>query len=283
MTPAFSDVTTQFDDDISDQLESDLFTRDWVQYGTLEANKCNEHGLVPVRGCEACNNDPKLAPGRKKLNVVYISKTFSDEPEDDNLVTPPKRYNELRRHGYEMASIQFMPLDPKCCYTLAPYLRNHTEPPAKGELLMNVCTPYTKTPCIKIEWCLIGRYKGRVPDGFEFIEMQNESWVLFTPLTAMNDVSVMMEEHDMYPTPSAHDGRAYSSSRIRLADVLSTRRVKEDDWRQGPDLRSIQRYLNCDAVATASFTVTIHLVPFRGNTGRKSRYHHVNLWLHAIS
>lgn len=281
MRSLFSDATTEFDDDISDQVESELFTRDWVQYGTLEENKCKEHDLVPTKGCVKCNHDPSLLPGCKKLNIVYLSRTFDHEIDDDP--SPPVRYNELRRHGYELASAEFMPIDPKCCYTLAPYLEKNVGPPGKGELLMNVCTAYTKTPCVKIEWCIIGKYKGKVPDGFEFLEVGGENWVLFTPLTAMNDISTMMEEHNMYPTPSPHDGRAYSSSRLQLASNISTRRIDKSEWRQGPDLRSIQRYLNCDAVATASFTVTVHLTPFKGNTGRKSRYRHVNLYLHSIT
>jgi hypothetical protein len=277
MTAVFSECTSVFDDDTLDQLNSDLFTRDWIQVGSLESNKCSKHGLIPQLYCDQCNNNPKLLGTH--LNVMYLTGSYDDSEADPEV---PSRYNELRGNGNEIASVQFMPLDPRCYYTLSPYLRVRTTPPERGEVLMNVCTRSTKTPCIRIPWCLVAKYNGVAPDEFASIGKVDNDWVLFVPHTAIMDIFSLMEEHDMYPTPDSHDGRAYSSSRIRVAGTVSSRVMKDIDWTFGHDLRTVRRYLNCDAVATATFTVTVHLTPYRGSKGKHTRYRHLTLWVHSI-
>jgi hypothetical protein len=278
MTTECSENTSIFDDDINDQLKSDLFTREWVQYGSLEYNNCTTHGSVPTAGCNSCTNNPALL--EQHLNITYVS---AITPTDSDTVTAPPRYNEIRGLGNELQSVQFMPLKPECYYTLAPYLANKTELPRKGEMLMNVCTPITKTPCIKVPSCLIGKYNGRAPAEFTCINKVDSDWVLFMPRTAIMDIFTLMEEHDMYPTPSAHDGRSYNSSRLRLAGTVSSRVMNSTDWRTaGLELASIRRYLNCDAVATAIFTVTVHVTPSKSTRGRRTRYRHLTLWIHSI-
>jgi hypothetical protein len=277
MTAVFSECTSVFDDDTLDQLNSDLFTRDWIQVGSLESNKCSKHGLIPQLYCDQCNNNPKLLGTH--LNVMYLTGSYDDGEADPEV---PSRYNELRGNGNEIASVQFMPLDPRCYYTLSPYLRVRTTPPERGEVLMNVCTRSTKTPCIRIPWCLVAKYNGVAPDEFASIGKVDNDWVLFVPHTAIMDIFSLMEEHDMYPTPDSHDGRAYSSSRIRVAGTVSSRVMKDIDWTFGHDLRTVRRYLNCDAVATATFTVTVHLTPYRGSKGKHTRYRHLTLWVHSI-
>jgi hypothetical protein len=277
MADGFSEPTTVFDDDINDQLSSDLFTRDWMQVGSLEMNECDTHGQVPQPSCPSCNNNPRLL--KNYLNITYVSAMVADDAEEYKV---PARYNELRGPGNELSSVQFMPLKPSCYYTLAPYLANKTSAPQPGEMLMNVCTPATKTPCIRIPWCIIGAYSGSSPDEFTSINKVECDWVLFMPHTALSDIFKLMEEHDMYPTPDGHDGRAYSSSRLRVAGSVSSRIMKSKDWKSGNELKSIRRYLNCDAVATATFTVTVHVNPAGGQRGKHSRYRHLVLWVHSI-
>lgn len=277
MNAVFSECTSVFDDDTLDQLNSNLFTREWTQVGTLEGNNCTKHGLVPQETCPHCNNNPKLI-GRH-LNVVYVIAVYDNEGSDCEV---PDRYNELRGPGNELASVQFMPLDPRCYYTLYPYLSTRTAEPERGETLMNVCTSGTKTPCIRIPWCLVAKYNGAAPEEYASIGKAEDDWVLFVPHTALMDIFSLMEEHDMYPTPDGHDGRAYSSSRLRVAGTVSSRVIKPEQWNVGRDLKTVRRYLNCDAVATATFTVTVHLTPYKGSRGRHTRYKHLTLWVHSI-
>ena len=277
MTTECSERTSVFDDDINDQLESELFTREWIQYGSLESNSCPRHGLVPRDDCMSCTTNPALL--EPHLNVTYVS---AITPTDSEAVIVPQRYNELRGSGNELKSVQFMPLKAECYYTLAPYLANKTRPASRGEMLMNVCTPTTKTPCINIPWCIIGKYNGRAPSEFTHINKVDSDWVLFMPSTALRDIFTLMEEHDMYPTPNAHDGRSYNSSRLRLAGTVSSRVIKSAEWKVGVELASIRRYLNCDAVATATFTVTVHITPVKAIRGRYSRYRQLTLWVHSI-
>jgi hypothetical protein len=277
MNTPFSECTSVFDDDTLDQLNSNLFTREWTQVGSLEDNNCDKHGLVPQSTCVKCNNNPKLM-GRY-LNVTYVIAVYDNTEADCEV---PERYNELRGSGNELASVQFMPLDPRCYYTLYPYLKMRTTPPERGEVLMNVCTRSTKTPCIRIPWCIVGNYNGVVPDEFASVRKKDSEWVLFIPHTALMDIFALMEEHDMYPTPDSHDGRAYSSSRLHIAGTVSSRVIKPEDWNVGRDLETVRRYLNCDAVATATFTVTVHLTPYKGARGKHTRYKHLTLWVHSI-
>lgn len=278
MTTECSERTSVFDDDINDQLESDLFTREWEQYGSLEPNKCPKHGLVPNDNCMSCTTNPSLL--EPHLNVTYVS---AITPTDSEAIVVPSRYNEIRGSGNELKSVQFMPLKPECYYTLAPYLASRTQPPRKGEMLMNVCTPITKTPCVRVPSCIIGKYSGRAPADFTCINKVDSDWVLFMPGTALMDIFTLMEEHDMYPTPDIHDGRSYNSSRLRLAGTVSSRVIKSADWKAGGlELASIRRYLNCDAVATATFTVTVHVAPSKPIRGRYSRYRQLTLWVHSI-
>lgn len=277
MNDAVSEVTSVFDDDTLDQLNSSLYTRGWSQYGSLEANNCEEHGLVPEPLCSKCNNSPKLLDPH--LDVTYVADTYDVVDWDTDI---PPQYNELRGPGRELAGVEFMPLDPNCYYTLAPYLRTKTATAQRGEVLMNICTSFTKTPCIRVPWCLVARYKGTVPDEFTRIRKVDSDWVLFFPHTALKDIFTLMEEHDMYPTPDSHDSRAYSSSRLHVAGTVSSRVMKSAEWSTGPELKTVRRYLNCDAVVTATFTVTVHLTPYKGSRGRHSRYRHLSLWIHSI-
>lgn len=272
-----SEVTSVFDDDVLDQLHSDLYTRDWIQYGSIEVNTCPEHGSVPTPGCSQCNNDPKLEETR--LTIVYVA---ADSVTKDGNYTVPPRYNELRAAGNELSPVQFMPLKPECYYTLAPYLAAKTGSVSRGEMLMNVCTATTKTPCIKIPWCIIGRYRGTTPDEYASISKVDQEWVLFLPRTALVDIFALMEDHDMYPTPDLHDGRSYCSSRLRVAGTVTSRIMSSTDWTTGEELDSIRRYLNCDAVITATFTVTVHVTPPLVSRGKHSRYRKLVLWIHSI-
>lgn len=272
MTDEYDDAsTTPTDSEISDQLNSDLYTRGWFQLTTLERNSCSEHGPVPHCDCPMCNNNPKTLVDSVEFLYVQCG--------DDYI---PSGYNRLRRIGDERSTVQFMPLDPRCYYTLYAYIRQHTEAPIPGELLMNVCTSCTKTPLIDIPWCVVAKCSGYIPDGFLTTAVYGGTSVLAVPKDAIQDIFDLMADHGMYPTVNRHDYMKYPSSRLRLAKSATIGELVFQSDGPYDEITALRRYLNCDAVATATFTVTVHLTHWVTSLGTYDKFRNVVLWIHAI-
>lgn len=268
-----TELQSVYDDDTKDQLEGSLYTRDWTIYGTEDKAPCTHELLHGEKLCYVCQTSNTRSGMHFYMGYVWASAPLWDMDLPLSLAL---------KQGGEVCNVEFLPATDKTLGNYYRYFNKYALTGDRGEVVMNLCRGMFKSPCVDIPNCVVAACAGKVSEDIAVISKREQLWALFVPNTAMMSIVDLMLDHDMCPIPSAHDGMSYNSSRIVVAGGVKTRIVRDGEWDTSSRRTSMSRYVKCDAVMTATFTISIVLRPYMNSKGKYSRWRYMNIVLHNI-
>ena len=253
---------TTFDDDIGDQLRQGLYTDSWAIHGSLDHCECKEGECVKRGRCKG-----------RFFSMIFV-----------NTLHSVKNARSLELPGEACCtSFQEMPPTSDVLGVYYDYFRTNVLDMVKGESLVNLCTSDFKSPCFDIRNCILARRTTPPPHGYTFLHRsEHEYWVLLMPSTRVDVVFEALHYIDIIPVPGVHDANAYNSSRLTAAGSIATKIMPPGSWRTPSYEHVVTRYVECDAVATATFTVTIILTRFSKAQGSHTHKRNVEFVVHNV-
>ncbi len=259
----FDDMHTEttYDDEIRDMISQELYKRDWHIRGSLDVCR-RRAGHEDCIGAGRCHD--------QFFNFIYLDQS-----------THLAEAMTLLPSG-ESESVEVMPPNPSLFEQYWTYFRDSVFDGTKGEVLMSVCRRGTKSPSFDIKGCLVGRTSERVPNGFATLRQKYCSWVLFVPTSTMMNLFDSLNEISIRPVPGIHDAMAYNSARISVSKHITECELDESEWTRGRELHAVSRLVPCEAVTTATFTVSVVLTPYLLAKGTHTARRHLRIVVHNI-
>lgn len=263
-SPQSMGTESAYDDEVKDLLQQQLYTQDWEIRGSLEGcaqagvhAHCTENGVC----------------GNIYFKFVYTELPNNDAAEDRIIQITSAGGNE---------SIEIIPSDSSLFGKYWKYFEQRVFDGIKGECLVSVCRPGVKSPSFDVLNCVVARTGSSPPQNHAHVQQDRCYWVLFIPNSVVSSLVDSLNELGVMPVPSAHDAQSYNSSRVCVTQNTVLSEIEPGEWTTGPTYRSISRFISCDAVATATFTVSILLTPYARARGSHTSKKYMILKVHNV-
>ncbi|KAF2861615.1 hypothetical protein K470DRAFT_285329 [Piedraia hortae CBS 480.64] len=233
----FADQATisEYDDDVNDMINSGLYTRGWTLIGT-----------------ESPPNN-----GDEWFDMKFM------QLQADNGYDIAKAKRPLRLRVTEDVTSELIPLSLDVLGKYYDYLTECIDPYVRGVMLVCTCQPAVKSPVFDVPNCVLVRPKTNRYDHTFFTTVDTEAYtaVLFVPIIVTDALMDSLHSIGVRVMPTYQDTWSYSSVRISLSRHLR-------GWRRDATAAVFAERLNCDAVATATFTVSVVLEPLQSARGK---------------
>lgn len=267
-----------FDEDVKDQISERLYTKEWSIYGSNDSGKCQHTEFSNDAFCPVCSTWEDRSGGYFYMGYVWSSTLVTSVRSDRDCLP---LFFPLKEGG-ECCTIELVPPSLETLGKYYPYFSKYALTDSRGEMFVNFCRKEYKSPCVDINNCIVASCTGEVEDNIAVVHKRDQVWGLFIPNNAMMNICELLADHDVYPVPGAHDSLSYNSARIIVAGTVKTRVMKEVEWDTTSQCKSMSRFVKCDAVATATFTVSVVLRPYLSSKGKFSKYKYMNVVVHNI-
>ena len=258
------ETSSAYDAEVSDLLEQELYTKGWEIHGSLE--KCDgaeTHSVCWDRG--VC--------GDNYFSFMYMQ---------------PAEYKARERRGIQVGisdtseSVEIIPSDSSLFGNYWRYFKQHVFEGTKGESLMSICRRDVKSPSFDILRCVVALTSQRPPRDCTWVQQGERYWVLFIPNSVISNIIDSLNEISIMPLPSPHDALAYNSSRVSTTTNTIICQVEPEEWDTGSVYKSISRFVTCEAVTTATFTVSVLLTPYARARGTHTSKKYMSLVVHNV-
>jgi len=103
-----------------------------------------------------------------------------------------------------------------------------------------------------------------------------------TMFPTVSNIVDSLNEIGIMPLPSPHDAQPYNSSRVVVIRDMILCNIQPEEWNTGSVHRSVSRFVSCEAVATATFTVSALLTPYTRARGTHTSKKYMSLVIHNI-
>ncbi len=262
--PQNTDTDSAYDDSIKDLLQQQLYTQGWDTCGSLEECKGpNEHPACAARG--ACDG--------LYFSFMYVESARHGATNRKPVQVHPRDTEE---------SVELMPSDSSLFGQYWEYFRRHVFDGTKGECIVNVCKYGIKSPSFDILECVVALTRTKPPQGYTWTKQGDDYWMLFVPNSVVSNLIDSLNEVGVAPLPSAHDTQSYNSSRVSVVSDPVVCEVAPCDWQVGDIHKSVSRFVSCEAVATATLTVSVLLIPYPRARGTHTSKKYMSLVVHNI-
>lgn len=255
-------ISTYDDDNVRDMMNSDLFRREWTIVGT----------------------EPPLTKGKVADITEHLILNFHQieegVPEDETANVKPRPI--LLKHNSDY-QLEMIPVYPNILGKYYEYFSRCVSL-HKGDYLLNVCTTRKKSPCVDIPNCVLAA----IPEGsvrnldcFTVKNMGSYDCVVYVPNSIIYEIISALNDIGISIVPSLHDGMPYNSIRTRISDLCTE--FSKDAWsKDSRYIREFSRYAPCNAVTTATLTVSFVLGVVRGPRSRYNNKKSLEIVVHAI-
>jgi len=247
-----------YDADIHEMLSGNLYTRDW----TLVSRHLPDGSLVMyyAQTCDLLNST-----SQQRMNECPVTLC----PEDDVVmveVMPPNE-DTLEEHHEYFRDVVF---------------NMHQS----GELLINVCTQRYKTPLFNISGCIVARHTSPFCQSRDLssnvIAIGEYQASLLIPTSVVTSIFEALSAVDIIVLPDVHDAKKYTGSRVQPRSGIEVSRIPQSKWCHNETSKDINRYINCNAVATATFTVSAVVTPYEHTKGIRPSRRRVKFVVHNV-
>lgn len=250
---------SEYDGNVADMLDRDLYTQDWKLIGTEPPSESNDDYF-----------DMKF--------VQAMSNAEVDPSTDVNVGTPL-----VFRHTDDVLCEQ-IPIDPRVLGKYCDYFSKHVSRGIKGDLLLNVCKGVFKSPVFDIPHCAVVRPKSSKysHESFTSIDTELGTGILFIPMMTTDMIIDNLDDIGIRVIPSAQDTWSYSSCRIRTSEYVVICAFTPRDWKGSAYAAEFSRRVQCTAVATATLTVSVLLEPWQYSRGKHTSKYCMTYVVHAV-
>lgn len=235
------------DDDFNDIITGDIHKRNWRLVGSTSPIDVESRGA-------------------KHFTMSYIGREPEVEPEvevDASIFTNPMISNGIE-------SIEIMPVAESLLEQYYTYFSEHVALDKKDQLI-NICRQSIKSPCFDIRNCYIVEPKEHVSlDNYAKIVLDKKTYVLLIPSSIICNMKKSLDYLEINIEPDSSDDLAYSGSRLQISGICTFPNIKSLSWKDARHLNDFNKILNCKAVATATFTVSMILRQFQGYVRTKT-------------
>lgn len=249
------------DMDERSMIDSGLYTREWNIVGT--SSPTDDIGGVPTY-----------------FSMSFQMKTYNCTDSDSQ---DTDEHTTITLNVTAAESIEIMPAAKE---TLGPYYKyfiNHVMN-KKSDSLVNVCRKSSKSPCFDIEnCCLIVPGSGVRMNGFSTALVSGVKCVPLVPCSAVQAIQDALATLGMSVEPTLHDALAFNGHRVRMSGQYVTTDIGPDEWKRDQRYaRDFNHILRCDAVATATFTVSVVISAVHGKHSWCANRKSFKLVVHSI-
>lgn len=259
-----STSASTYDAEVQDMLRHSIYTRDRLIRGSLDGcpdgddhSKCKEVGACPG---------------------VYFAFAYIDALGARGSSTTAVQLDD----GGETQSLEPMPSSPVLFDKYYEYFSAYVFDGTRGEKVVNLCKKDTKSPVFDVPGCVVAKRSSKPSSSYPSFWHRDCYWVPLVSGSAVSSIIDSLNDIDIRPMPSTHDVQSYGGSRVLMKRKPTTCQLRSCDWDDKSDKASICRFLPCDAVATATFTVSILLKPYPRARGIHPSKVYMSLVLHNI-
>lgn len=254
---------SEYDGNIADMLDRDLYTRDWTLVGT-NSPVDDDTGYFDMKFVQ---NNIQEADDANKVSKLKI---------DPNSPIP----------FYHTDDVLFeqIPIDKRVLGPYYDYFSKYVSRGLKGDLLLNICKDVYKSPVFDIQYCAIVRPSNENYNHSSFVTFDTGDGpgVIFIPMMTTDVITDGLDDIGIRVMPSPQDTWSYSSCRVRMSEYAVTCVFASSDWKGNAYVAEFSRRLQCTAVATATLTVSVLLEPWQHSRGRHTSKYCMTYVVHAI-
>lgn len=250
------------DDDVTDMLQGDLFTREWRIVGNrslIEPEHQSEHLIMFYEQIDFLTPD-RITDTEKSTKLVPIS------------------LSTLEQDPVEIIPVSMGSLGEYCnyfqtCVCLDP----------QKDSLVSICKRRKKSPCFDIpRCCLVKSSKNADLVNFAIAKIGNVVCVPLIPSSAVLSIIDSISDLDISVVPMVHDANAFNGCRIRMSSRYTECEIPEDQWKQDSLRKNLSNFIKTDAVATATFTVSVVLSTVYGQRSKYLKKKALTIVIHSI-
>lgn len=257
-------TTSAYDATVEDLLQQNLYTAGWEIRGNL--NNCSgtdTHSTCVQKG--TCLD-------------TYFSFTYVQAAEQKH-----KNYRKVEvSPGGSEESVEVIPSHGSLFGRYWDYFSERVFEGCKGESLVSICRGEVKSPSFDVLGCVIALTHKKPPNNYAWVKEGGSYWVILIPNSVVSNIMDSLNCIDIIPLPSAHDTQSYNSSRVLVKCRPVLCEMRPGDWTKGSTRKSISRFTECDAVATATLTVSILLTPYAKARGKHTSKKYMSFVVHNV-
>lgn len=250
------------DDDVTDMLQGDLFTREWRIVGNcslIEPGHQSDHLIMFYEQIDFSSPD-RIVDIEKSAELVPVSLSI-----------------------LEQDSVEIIPVSVASLGKYYNYFQTCVCLDARKDSLVSICKRRKKSPCFDIRrCCLVKSLKNADLVNFTMIKIGNIACVPLIPSSAVLSIIDSISNLDISIVPMIHDANAFNGCRIRMSSRYTECEIVEDQWKQDSLCENLSSFIKTDAVATATFTVSVVLSTVYGQRSKYLNKKALTIVIHSI-